>query len=102
MWILFLATLNAAETEGYAEIRASYVGGVEGTPWQIVERFRPTLSSEMGKKWALEATVEVIGAHGRWEPASSCSDLSYGVAGCVRGGTGRGTSVCGLSSLSSR
>jgi len=68
MWILFLATLNAAETEGYAEIRASYVGGVEGTPWQVVERFRPTLSSEIGKKWALEATVEVIGAHGRWEP----------------------------------
>jgi hypothetical protein len=72
MLFLFIAPLMAAEATGYAELRGSFSADVEGTPWQIVERVRPTLSGDLAASWSVEVTVEAIGAHGRWEP-----DVAY-------------------------
>jgi hypothetical protein len=68
MWLMLIAPLMAADATGYAEVRAAYVGDVDGTPWQVVERLRPSLSADLAENWSIEVTVEAIGLHGRWEP----------------------------------
>lgn len=68
MMFLFIAPLMAADVTGYSELRGSWSEGVSGTPWQLVERVRPTLSADLSPQWSVEITAEAIGVHGRWEP----------------------------------
>lgn len=54
-----------ADVSGYAEVRALYQVDVEGTPWQTVERVRPTLSIQTGPRVSATATVEGTLVQGR-------------------------------------
>jgi hypothetical protein len=55
----------AQEALGFAEARASLSAGVSGKPWQLVERVRPTLASELQERVKLVLTVEAGFAQGR-------------------------------------
>jgi hypothetical protein len=55
----------AVEIEGYAEVRASGLIGVEGTPWTLVERARPSFSIPIGDRVTVEAVVEAAFSQGR-------------------------------------
>ena len=68
MLLYMIGILSAAEPTGYAEVRASYTLGVDGTPWQVVERVRPSATADLSTNWSLQMTVEAIGAQGRYEP----------------------------------
>ena len=68
MLLLVLGVLSAAEPSGYGEVRASYTHGVDGTPWQAIERFRPTVDADLSSKWSMKITAEAVGGHGRYEP----------------------------------
>ncbi|MFZ5475639.1 MAG: hypothetical protein ACOZNI_02590 [Myxococcota bacterium] len=54
-----------AELGGYAEVRGSYQVGVDGTPWEIVERVRPTFEIAPAERITATATVEASLAQGR-------------------------------------
>lgn len=56
---------EAQEALGFAELRLGLFPGVSGAPWQLVERVRPTLSSKLGERVTLTATVEAGLAQGR-------------------------------------
>ena len=68
MLFLAIGVLSAAEPSGYGELRASYSQGVDGTPWQVIERFRPTVEADLSSNWSIKLTAEAIGGHGRYEP----------------------------------
>lgn len=53
------------EIEGYAEVRATGLIGVEGTPWTLVERARPRFALPIGARVTVEAVVEAAFAQGR-------------------------------------
>ncbi len=53
------------EIEGYAEVRASGLLGVEGTPWTLVERARPRFAIPIGDRVTVEAVVEAAFQQGR-------------------------------------
>nr|MBA2321212.1 hypothetical protein [Deltaproteobacteria bacterium] len=59
----------AADVEGtasgFVELRNVWSLGVDGKPWLLVERFRPTFEAELSKRVHLEATVEVGLQQGR-------------------------------------
>ncbi|MES2641492.1 MAG: hypothetical protein V4850_18515 [Myxococcota bacterium] len=55
----------AVEIEGYAEVRASGLIGVEGTPWTLVERARPRFAIPIGDRVTVEAVVEAAFSQGR-------------------------------------
>jgi hypothetical protein len=54
-----------ADVAGYAEVRALYQVDVEGTPWLLVERARPTFEVATGDRVRAVATVEGTLAQGR-------------------------------------
>ncbi len=58
----------AVETPGFAEVRAAAAPGASGRLWQLVERVRPTFSSELTPRLKLVATVEAGLVQGR-DPA---------------------------------
>ncbi|MDP2308263.1 MAG: hypothetical protein Q8P18_19750 [Pseudomonadota bacterium] len=55
----------AVEIEGYAEVRATGLIGVEGTPWTLVERVRPRFGIPIGERVTVEAVVEAAFTQGR-------------------------------------
>ena len=59
------AAAVAQEALGFAEVRASFSPGARGQIWQLVERVRPTLQSELAERVKLVATVEAGLAQGR-------------------------------------
>jgi len=64
-FVLWLTTAHAADVEGFAELRAQYSTGVDGTPYVFVERFRPTFDADLGDRLALSVTVEAALNQGR-------------------------------------
>jgi hypothetical protein len=58
------AVLEVTST-GFAEVRASGQVGVDGVPWQLVERARPTVDLRIGPRFALSSTLEVAFPQGR-------------------------------------
>lgn len=54
-----------AELGGYAEIRAGYLVDVDGVPWGLTERIRPSFTIEPADRIAAEAVVEAAFAQGR-------------------------------------
>ncbi|MCK6526927.1 hypothetical protein L6R50_04990 [Myxococcota bacterium] len=56
---------GAQEARGFAEVRASFFIGADGTVWQLVERARPTFEAPIGDRVRLVATVEAGLAQGR-------------------------------------
>ncbi|MBM4366753.1 MAG: hypothetical protein FJ102_11105 [Deltaproteobacteria bacterium] len=54
-----------AELSGYAEVRAMYQMDVEGTPWQLVERVRPSFEIQTGPRVRAVGVVEGFLAQGR-------------------------------------
>lgn len=53
------------ELAGYAEVRASVVGGVEGVPWNLYERIRPSLEIRPAPRVSATAVVEASLYQGR-------------------------------------
>ena len=56
---------RAQELEGFAEVRGAYLVDVDGVPWQLVERARPTFTAEVFPRLTLTTTVEVALVQGR-------------------------------------
>ena len=50
MTLLLLALASGQEVQGFAELRASAVVGAEGTPVQVVERFRPSFEAPLSER----------------------------------------------------
>ena len=88
MLTLFIASSFASEITGYSEFRASYSADVDGTPWSVVERFRPTLEAELNDRMSLSVTVEANMSHGRWDAYEAWALVDYEIgsildnAGC--------------------
>jgi hypothetical protein len=55
----------AQESLGFAEVRAALSPGASGRQWQLVERVRPTLESELASRVKLVATIEAGLVQGR-------------------------------------
>jgi hypothetical protein len=55
----------AQDAAGFVELRASYAVGVEGTPWQLVQRARPRFQYALHERLVLQATIEAALAEGR-------------------------------------
>ncbi|MDP2311855.1 MAG: hypothetical protein Q8P41_03050 [Pseudomonadota bacterium] len=62
------------EIEGYAEVRASALIGVEGKPWTLVERVRPRFGIPIGERVTIETVVEAAFTQGR-DPTAEAADL---------------------------
>jgi hypothetical protein len=54
-----------AEIGGYAEIRAGYLVDVDGVPWGLTERVRPSFTMQPTERITAEAVVEAAFAQGR-------------------------------------
>lgn len=67
--LLMVAALSGAalaqDLSGFGELRVQGQLGVDGNPIQVVERFRPTFTGELGERARLVATVELGLAQGR-------------------------------------
>ncbi len=66
---LFAAPAMAQDISGFGELRVQGQLGVDGNPVQVVERFRPTFTGELGERARLVATVELGLAQGRRQQA---------------------------------
>ena len=69
VWTLALllpAVAHAQSARGFAEVRASFSPGAEGTAWQLVERVRPTFEADIGDRVRFVTTVEAAISHGRY------------------------------------
>ncbi len=64
LW-LWLGTAWAQQVSGFVELRGTYNLGVDGKPWQLVERFRPTLRVPLGEHFLFSTTAEVFLNQGR-------------------------------------
>lgn len=53
------------ELGGYAEVRTAYAVGVEGVPWNLYERVRPSFKIAPAERLTAEAVVEASVAQGR-------------------------------------
>jgi hypothetical protein len=60
-----LAAPPAASADGYVELRGSYSTGVDGVPYQLVERVRPELTLPLSDRVILGTTVEGSLVEGR-------------------------------------
>ena len=67
--ILLVGAALAGDVGGYAEVRGAVYGGVDGTSWETVERFRPTLEHELHERVVLSSTVEARVTQGRYPVA---------------------------------
>lgn len=87
MIALLLAGLTglapAQEMRGFTEIRASGAVGVEGTPWSVVERVRPTLQVPVMPRVQLTTTLELWTSQGRHLPDALRTSLLGGDVGPV-------------------
>ena len=59
------AAAGAQEALGFAEVRAAVSPGAGGQIWQLVERVRPTLVSQLAERVKLVATIEAGLVQGR-------------------------------------
>jgi hypothetical protein len=57
--------LAAEGLSGFAELRLHGHAGVEGEPFQIIERIRPEMSAELGTRLSLTVGVEMAFSQGR-------------------------------------
>lgn len=69
-WLVLLVLGNemvahAQEGRGYGEVRASFLHGVQGPKWELVEHVRPTLQTEITSFMKLVATVDAALTEGR-------------------------------------
>lgn len=55
----------ASDAAGFVELRAQVSVGVDGTPWQLVERVRPRFDLDLGEHAKLVATIEAGLSQGR-------------------------------------
>lgn len=62
---LWPGVVQAAEGQGFAELRLSSFPGADGDLWQVVERVRPTLETSLGERVKLVAVIEAGLAQGR-------------------------------------
>jgi len=67
--ILSCALALAAEGDlsGYAELQARYSHGVEGTPWFLLERLRPTLEIEPDPRMRVVVSPQLALPQGRYD-----------------------------------
>jgi hypothetical protein len=63
--LLWTALAGAQDVSGFAEVRGTWSAGVEGKPWHLLERFRPTFEAELGDRWLVAATAEAHLDQGR-------------------------------------
>ncbi len=64
--LLYLAGPAAAqEVSGFAEVRGIGQIGVDGVPYNLIERFRPTFDAPLGDRVSLSTTVEAQLVQGR-------------------------------------
>ena len=54
-----------AEVGGYAEVRVSYQVGVDGVPWNLTERIRPSFEISARERVTAEAVIEAAMTQGR-------------------------------------
>lgn len=64
LWLL-APPASASDAAGFVELRAQAFVGVDGTPWQLVERVRPRFDLDLGAHAKLVATVEAGLSQGR-------------------------------------
>jgi hypothetical protein len=89
--ILILASISAfAGDEGFVEIRGTAYAGVDGKPWQLVERARPRFELDLRDNLQLVTTLEASFSQGRRlqdEVHAAFDDSDFGPmlaqAGCV-------------------
>ncbi len=62
--LVLLAPTGWAQS-GYVEVRVSGQQGVDGTPWQLVERWRPRFNTEINERIALFTELEISFQQGR-------------------------------------
>jgi hypothetical protein len=60
------ASAQEVQVEGFAELRGSYALGVDGKPWQLIQRVRPEMSASLSERVSLTSTVEASLVEGRW------------------------------------
>jgi hypothetical protein len=65
LWLGAPAALHAQEGRGFAELRVSVLPGASGKAWQLVERLRPSLTTEVTPHVKLVATIEAGLRQGR-------------------------------------
>jgi hypothetical protein len=63
--VVWLATAALAGDEGFVEVRAAAMVGVDGKPWQLVERARPRFELDLHENLQLVTTLELSFAQGR-------------------------------------
>jgi hypothetical protein len=59
------ATIVAEGLSGFAELRVHGHTGVEGEPFQVIERIRPEMSAELGTRLSLTVGIEMAFSQGR-------------------------------------
>ncbi len=79
MWWLTAAGLIALDTGGYLEVRTQVASGVEGDPWLVTERFRPSLEAQPWERVEIHATLEAALAQGRDESQVAWDLVNEGV-----------------------
>lgn len=62
---LYAPMLSAQEGRGFGELRVSMFPGASGEALQVVERLRPTLSTDISERVKLVATIEAALRQGR-------------------------------------
>ena len=70
--LTFTGTAQAQEFQGFAEVRGAWNTGVTGQRWQLVERVRPSFSTELAERIKLSATLEAGLAQGRLQRMRLC------------------------------
>lgn len=79
---------HAQEGRGFAELRLALFPGAEGEEWQVVERLRPSLKTELTERVSLVATVEAALTQGRRREAELERALREGGLGPLLDRTG--------------
>jgi hypothetical protein len=62
---VLISTAIASDAAGFVELRVQAFVGVDGTPWQLVERVRPRFSLDLGEHAKLVTTLEAGLSQGR-------------------------------------
>lgn len=63
--LALLPAVAAQSMDGFLEVRATGMAGVDGAPVQVVERLRPEFSAPLGDRLSLTSTVELSLTQGR-------------------------------------
>ena len=63
--VVLLWSSTSAAQSGFVELRGTWLQGVDGKAWQLVERFRPRFTAELDERWAIFSELEVSLQQGR-------------------------------------